>query len=308
MPGDSDGGASVPYSYSLANFNEILFPCLDAISASSVVEIGAFRGDFTGELLRWADAAGATVTAVEPTPPRELLTLVWQRPELNLIEAESHQALATLPLPDALIIDGDHNYYTVSEELRLTAERAEGSTLPLMIFHDVCWPHARRDSYYSPERIPAEHRQPLAHDVELAPGEPGVASAGIRYPWVAEHEGGPGNGVLTAIEDFVSGGEALHLAVVPAFFGLGILWDEKAPWAQAVAGIVAPWDSSPMLKRLEAERTARIVDTVRLGRQEKLLRALLDSRAFLLAERLSRIRQRGTPIFSREQVRRVLNS
>ena len=40
--------------------------------------------------------------------------------------------------------------------------------------------------------------------------------------------------------------------------------------------------------------------------QEKLLRAMLDSRAFAVAERLSRLRQGGRPLFSREQIRRAL--
>ena len=44
----------------------------------------------------------------------------------------------------------------------------------------------------------------------------------------------------------------------------------------------------------------------RLGEQRKLLRAMLGSRAFAFAEWLSRLSQRGQPIFSREQVRRAL--
>jgi SAM-dependent methyltransferase len=44
----------------------------------------------------------------------------------------------------------------------------------------------------------------------------------------------------------------------------------------------------------------------RPGEQQKLLRAMLGSRAFAIAERLSRLNQRGQPMFSREQVRRAL--
>ena len=33
---------------------------------------------------------------------------------------------------------------------------------------------------------------------------------------------------------------------------------------------------------------------------------MLDSRAFAVAERLSRLRQGGRPVFSREQIRRAL--
>jgi hypothetical protein len=304
MPGEA--AETTPETYSLANFAEILFPCLDAASVRTVVEVGAFRGDFTRELLRWAEGPRANVTAIEPEPPSDLLALAGAHPELTLVEQDSHTALASLELADAVILDGDHNYYTVGEELRLIRETARGSGMPLLIFHDVCWPHARRDTYYSPERIPEEHRQPLAHDVRLAPGISGTATTGIRYAWAAEREGGPRNGVLTAIEDFVEGEPGLRLAVVPAFFGLGLLWPEDAPWAEEVARIVDPWDSSPMLRRMEEARVAQIIDHMRLESQKKVLRSLLNSRAFVLAERLSNLRQRGAPVFSREQVRRAL--
>jgi Methyltransferase domain len=313
MPGDAS--EAPPDSYSIANFAEVLFPCLDAVSPRRVLEIGAFRGAFTRDLLSWAADSGASVTAIEPAPPPELRALKEEHPELQLIELDSLSALAELSPADAVIIDGDHNYYTVSRELQAISEKAGDDTLPLIAFHDVCWPHARRDTYYVPERIPEEHRQPLARNARLAPGVTGLAEMGIPFPWAAQHEGGPRNGVLTAIEDFIEGHDELRLAVVPAFFGLGVLWDQREPWADAVRQIIEPWDSSPMLMRLEAERTARLVDRFRLERdekrleaQEQLLRQLLDSRAFALAERLSRVRQRGTPIFSRQQVRRVLGS
>ena len=40
--------------------------------------------------------------------------------------------------------------------------------------------------------------------------------------------------------------------------------------------------------------------------QQKLLRAMLGSRAFAVAEQLSRLRRRGRPLFSRQQIRRAL--
>ncbi len=73
-----------------------------------------------------------------------------------------------------------------------------------------------------------------------------------------------------------------------------------------MAEIVAPWDRNPVLERLEADRVRGIVDRVRLERQQELLRALLRSRAFGVAERLSRLRHRGEPVVSRAWVRRVL--
>ncbi len=312
------------WGYSLANLAEILLPCLDAIGAGSVVEIGAYRGELTRELLQWGGGAGARITAVDPKPPAELTELGAQHPELDLVVETSHDALRHIPIPDAVIIDGDHNYYTVTEELRLITERAPGADLPLVMFHDVGWPHARRDAYYAPERIPEEHRQPLAHDATLVPWDAGVVEGGLPFECAAEREGGPRNGVLTALEDFTARREGLRLAVVPAFFGFGVLWHREAPWAGAVAAIIEPWDRHPVLERLEANRVAHLaaryglvrdVESLRrinaeqaeqLGEQEKLLQAMLGSRAFALAERVSRLRQGGEPVFSREQVQRVL--
>jgi Methyltransferase domain len=308
---------------SLAHLAEVVLACLDAIEARSLAEIGANRGELTRELLDWAVRSGARVTAVEPAPRPELVELAERRPELELIRETSHEALPHIELPDAVIVDGDHNHYTVSEELRLIDEGASWTVGLLVIFHDVCWPHGRRDTYYAPERIPERHRQPLVHYAALAPDEPGVAHAGLRYEWAAQREGGPRNGVLTAIEDFAAGRNGLRLAIVPAFFGLGVMWHRDAPWADAVAAVVEPWDRNAVLGRLEAHRVTNLVaryrhaqelgeielmrrERERQAQQERLLRTMLGSRAFAWGERLSRLRRGRRPAFTREQVRRAL--
>jgi hypothetical protein len=291
---------------SLVNLSGLLLPCLDAASARSVIEVGAFRGELTRELLGWASRTGARVRAIDPDPTRELQDLANGGVDLHLVTEPSLDALGRLPAADAVIIDGDHNYYTVLRELRLIRERGQPSSPPLIALHDVCWPHARRDAYYAPERIPDEHRQPLVRDALLAPGVRGTATAGIRFPWAAAAEGGPGNGVLTAVEDFLAESEGLRFALVPAFFGLGVIWPADAPWGSRLADFLEPWDRSPILERLEAIRVSYLVARFRLEHQEALLRSLLHSRAFALAERISGVRQRGAPAISRESVRRAL--
>jgi hypothetical protein len=302
--------------HSLANLIEVLIPLLDLADAESVVEIGSYAGDLTRELLNWAAASGARVVAVDPAPQPELIELQERRPDLELIREPSHVALREIPLPDAVIVDGDHNYYTVREELRLIEDRA-GTELPLLLFHDVGWPHGRRDAYHAPERIPPEHRESIARDARLFPGEPGVAEGGLPYSWVADHEGGPRNGVLTAIEDFVSGRDDVRLAIVPAFFGVAVLWHEDAPWASAVAESLEPLDRNPALARLEANRVFHIArEHAQVGQlialqernaiQEDVLKLMLGSSAFAWGERLSRLRKGGRPVFSRELVRRAL--
>jgi hypothetical protein len=321
---DIDPYANDPgrWGASLITLAEIIVPCLDAAGARSVVEVGAYAGDLTGLLLEWAATSGARVWAIDPAPREPLVALERRHAELELVRETSHEALRHVPLPDAAIIDGDHNYYTVSEEVRLIAERASGADLPLLIFHDVGWPHARRDDYYDPDLIPAEHRQPIDEGTGLYPGVSEVRAGGLPYRFKARKEGGPRNGVLTAVEDFVAARDGLQLAIVPAFFGLGVVWHQEAPWAEDVGAILERWDRDPLLERLEANRVLHLASShfqmveaararERAARQEAVLRRLLDSSAFSVAERLSRVRHRagiakGQSVVSKDDIRRAL--
>jgi hypothetical protein len=312
------------WATSMAHHAELMLPCLDAAEARSVVEVGAFAGDLTRLLMRWAEGSGARVSAVDPSPQDGLVSLAEEHSGLDLIRETSLEALGHIEIPDALVIDGDHNWHTVSEELRLIAERAGDERLPLLIFHDVAWPHARRDDYFDPEQIPADRRHPVAGSRGgIFPGNPGLQPGGVPYPKSAAEEGGPRNGVLTAVEDFVNGRDDLRLAVVPVFFGFGAVWDESAPYAGELERILAPWDRNPLIERLEANRVHHLAESharqtriwqleERRTRQEAVLRRLLESSAFALAERLSRLRMRagvapGQAVVSKDEVRRALD-
>lgn len=307
------------WGYSLANVFELLSSLLEAAAAKTVLEVGAFEGDLTRDLLAWADKNGASISTVEPLPPARLQELMKERPELTVIEDIGVGALSGLDsLPDAIIIDGDHNYFTLTQELDAIGDSAGAGQLPLLMFHDAGWPHARRDTYYAPERVPEEFRQPLAEDVGVTPGEPGTSpDRGLPYKWAAAREGGPGNGVLTALEDFVAKHENVKLAVVPAFFGFAVIYDDRSSWAGQAAALLAPWDRHPILERLESNRVDHLIARhdlqqevhvlrERIHEQEVLLRNMLESSAFGLAEKASRLKQRGEPIFSRKRIEEVL--
>jgi Methyltransferase domain len=322
MPIDPYANDPGRWAHSLVHLAEIVVPCLDAAGARSVVEVGAYAGDLTRVLVDWASESGARVWAIDPFPHDGLVELDEGRGELELVRETSLEALAHIPLPDAVIIDGDHNYYTVSEELRMIGERASGGRLPLLLFHDVRWPHGRRDDYFAPDRIPESHRQPIAEGGGLFPGVSGVRPGGLPFRGSAAREGGARNGVLTAVEDFVAQREDVALAIVPVFFGLGVVWHRDAPWSDDVATLLAPWDRNPLLERLEANRVLHLavahfqfVEASKAqessARQEAALRRLLESSAFSVAERLSTLRRRlgiatGQSAVSKEEIRRAL--
>lgn len=322
---DIDPYANDPthWATSMAHHADLMIPCLDAVGAKSILEVGAFAGDLTRLLVEWAAQAGARVSAIDPSPQEGLERLDRERPELELIRQTSLDALPNVELADAIVIDGDHNYFTVTRELELIAERAGGGGLPLLMFHDVSWPHARRDDYFAPEQVPDDFRQPIAGDGSgIFPGDPGLRDGGVPYPKSAAREGGARNGVLTAVEDFVAARDDLRLVVVPAFFGFGVVWSRSAPWADEVAELLDPWDRNPLLERLEANRVHHLAQSYahqvqiwqlqeREARYTALLRRLLESSAFAVAERLSHLRVKAgvapaQSVISKDEIRRLL--
>jgi hypothetical protein len=317
-PMETDPGR---WGHSLANLSELLLGAIDAVGPSTIVEVGAYAGDNTRLLLRWVQTRGAEtrIVSIDPIPQASLRELAAVAP-VELVERPSLEALQDLPLAEIYVVDGDHNHYTVLNELELIAAGARdaGGRFPLVICHDVGWPHARRDSYYAPERIPERERQPYADGGCVYPGDPGLhAAGGLVYQWPAKVEGGPDNGVLTAVEDFLAGESGLRFALVPAFFGLGMIWSADAPYASALEELLGPWDRNPLLERLEANRVELLASREVAGAQsfwqgnairakDAVLSKLLESGAFAAAIRISKLRHGGEPAFSKEEIERAL--
>jgi hypothetical protein len=244
--------------HSLSEFGEIVLGVLEAAGARKVVEVGSEYGSMTRLLAAYAAEREGTLTAIDPAPSPEARTLFEESPAAELIERPSLEVLGDLGA-DAYLVDGDHNYYTVLMESRLIWEATRRAGRPFLAFyHDVGWPWGRRDLYYDPERIPVEHRHPFTWDRGVVPGEPGVVDGGFRGEggWAcALTEGGPKNGVLSAIEDFVPGKEgSLLWAAIPAVFGLGVLFERNAPWSETVQAFLLPYHENPLLARLEQNR------------------------------------------------------
>ena len=68
MSNDPQAANPNQVGYTLANVGELLTACLDAVSARSVLEIGAYRGELTALLLDWA--GGTRRASRRSTRPR----------------------------------------------------------------------------------------------------------------------------------------------------------------------------------------------------------------------------------------------
>lgn len=250
---------------SLSEFADLPFALLEAASASSIVQIGLGSGKFTEQLASWSADRQARHLVIDPAPSSQSVAF-FAHSESELYAGNSLQVLPALPGADAYIVDGDHNHYTVFHELRMIAAKrpAEG-LFPLILLHDVGWPCGRRDFYRAPDTLPSGSRHRYSFHLGARVDSRLAINGGLRGDGeyaIAMTEGGPGNGVLTAIEDFLSEFPHLFYAEIPCFFGLGIIADPIQ--ARRLKPLLSSHADNPLLARLERSRLDLYLRVLRL--------------------------------------------
>lgn len=204
-----------------------VIPLLAKRRWTRVCEIGASRGSST-ELLTALPSVDLTV--VDPCLDCDLSEKFAGNSHVTVKKGISLDVLPELSDTfDCILIDGDHNWYTVFHELSVISDRGLLKLGGMVFFHDVEWPYGRRDMYYQPELIPDEYRHCCAQKgvVEGQSELSDLTGANSRL-WNATHEGGARNGVLTAIEDFLCEHKNEYKFFrIREQFGLGIMYRRK---------------------------------------------------------------------------------
>ena len=206
-------------------WTSVVEPLLSALRPETIVEVGAASGSHTQLLVRWAEEYGAVLHVVDPGPAFDVEQMERDHPDAFVMHrATSLNALPAITNPGAVLVDGDHNWYTVFHELQLLDQNCK--QWPVTLHHDVDWPYGRRDMYYEPSTIPVEYHQPFRRS-GIVYGQSALAAGEVNDGLLnARHEGGPRNGVLTAIEDFMDSTQRdLELFAAPGPSGLGLLID-----------------------------------------------------------------------------------
>jgi hypothetical protein len=123
----------------------------------------------------------------------------------------SLDALPTIPEADLVMLDGDHTYYTVMNELLLLHKILKHGSVILL--HDVEEPWARNDLYYNKDLIPPEFVD------------------------------GDKQGVLTAVEDFLleKGSDFSPLKIFSGGNGLGYIVRKDSHRSQTWRDLVPPF-------------------------------------------------------------------
>ena len=118
---------------------------------------------------------------------------------------------------DAILLNDDSNWYTVFQELSII--RKNNSSFPLVFVCNNKFPNKRRDAYSNPAKIPSEFINEYSEELNY-----GNLIFFDEF-FHAVEENTPKNGVLTAIEDFLSENDNIKMLNINFLNGISLLCD-----------------------------------------------------------------------------------
>lgn len=210
-------------------WEKIIEPILKELKPKHILEIGSQQGYNTVKILDFCEKYNSKLSSVDPFPLYDYEKLCKQYGnKFDIYRDLSLNVLAKIKNIDAVLIDGDHNWYTVYNELQLISKNCNGN-FPLIFCHDVGWPYGRRDLYYNPNNIPPHFQQPFKRAGILLGQSELAETGGINdHLYNSIYENNNKNGVLTAIEDFIFDSSLeLELYVFEGLNGLAILFERN---------------------------------------------------------------------------------
>jgi hypothetical protein len=227
-----------------------------ALKPSVIVEVGSAGGSITPNLLHFCEETQSVLHLIDTRTRLDVKGL--QNKHGSRFVYHNSPGLEALPQVgpmDLVLINGDPNWYTVFNQLKLIERGVvqNGHRFPCVLVHQIGWPYGRRDGYFNPETIPEEYRQPCKKQ-GIAPGAASFADKGGLFPerYHSIYENDLRNGVLTAVEDFQKDGSKSRLWV-PVFshMGLGLLFSrELAETNQEFSSLIKSLSLSPPLESL----------------------------------------------------------
>ena len=211
-------------------FEHVTMPICEELAASKsdgsklcVIEVGIDRLDST---LKFFERFGEEIhmVLIDPSPAVDVLATMGEFKSYVYYNDLSINVLGqAVKSADIVLLDGDHNYFTVLSELELIKNFDH---FPIVLLHDVAWPYGRRDFYYNPGNIPDKHK----HSYTLEGLNPitnktqqfGAINQGLCNSIEVNK---PKMGVLTAVEDFMKSMKGFKFKMLPIWNGLGVIYD-----------------------------------------------------------------------------------
>ena len=287
-------------------WNILMHPIIEKINAKYIVEIGSDTGINTRNILDYCAEHDAHMTAIDPLPNFDVDEFKAEYGDKFQIYKElSLNRLPLLEDYDVALIDGDHNWYTVYNELKIIEKQSQNKKFPLIFLHDVGWPYGRRDLYYNPENIPEKYRQPYKR-LGMYPGQTDLKTEGGLNAGLYNsiYENTPQNGVLTAVEDFLrESPQDFIFEYVDAFFGLGILAPRTPELVTIIKNIL---NSANILHVLEKEMVKVTIANSETRSLKNKLNNTLNETNIKLGETQNQLHQKNEELKKKDFLIRAL--
>ena len=257
-------------------WEKVIYPIIKEYKPKHIVEIGAQHGKNTVKIAQYCKTHNCKISCIDPFPMFDFKSIEKDLGDkFTLYEDLSLNVLGKLSDMDIVLIDGDHNWYTVFNELKLIYKRQKDK-FPLVIFHDIGWPYGRRDLYYNVENIAPQYINAHKKAGIIYGQSQLVENDGINaHLDNAIYENDNKNGVLTAIEDFIEETPLdFEFVKFQGLNGLGML----ALKEKAITNIIK--DKKYILNVLELTEEDRLdkeLNIVRLNKKKKSLEAALQT-------------------------------
>lgn len=246
-------------------WNTIIKPLLEIIKPNHIVEVGSEKGINTRNLMEFCQENEGILYSIDPNPQFDVNEWKVNYGEhFVFLNSLSLNALPQINNYDAVLIDGDHNWYTVFHELKIIEKQTQKNQqdFPLIILHDIGWPYGRRDLYYYPDNIPDAYKKPYKQK-GLKPGsfellEKGGLNVGLNN---SIYENDLQNGVLTAVEDFMEASNANYrFYKIPGIYGLGVLFSANHKNRDKLIKYLNAFQPSP-----ELEKYIEVIENMRIN-------------------------------------------
>lgn len=257
--------------HSMSEFSEIFDNILEEKKPNTIVEIGSEYGGSTKIIIEYCRKHNAFISVIDPNPYTNL-SEKFNGLE-NYYKHYKDTSINALPLiapADIYFIDGDHNYWTVKNELDLIFQLNKNAWV---ILHDVAFPWGRRDLYYKPSDIPAEFLHEYTYEKGVDENN-NIADHGFSGNGnfaFSLRKGGERNGVLTAIEDFISDKEDhYHFSMIEPIFGLGVLVPKGEK--ELIEAIFFPYKNK-LISRMERNRIELYMELLRVQAENDALKS-----------------------------------
>lgn len=116
-------------------WNSIVFPLINELKPKYIVEVGSEKGTNTMSMLEYCEGNNAVLTCIDPFPLFDVEGLKNKYGDkFDMVEDLSLNVLPHLKDYDLILLDGDHNWYTIYNELKCIENTFNQDSFPFIFF------------------------------------------------------------------------------------------------------------------------------------------------------------------------------